>query len=310
MNRGGSLPPHLQVRMLRFTLLLVQLVVTLCSIIIAHPTGNMILSNGSLYWPYIDEISDKNHYACVMKWDKTNKPKVVLKSQFPASDFMLFDKSNQMFIIERRFVQTEDKFKIRLLKLSIDDTVSEVWGWIEDKWRVGEAGFYIDESNNLLFAKYPNMYKMDKDLNVSLIFESQNPIKKVRNVDSDKLLLFLGDEIWLTDVRFNLLKKWKTLIDTTVTDSFLGMNSVFDADYINEKLVYAYWGKRTFELIDSLQKREVLLQTNNPFIPHWVAIDNDVFYLFSSNLSMHGDTPRPYLIQYDKGIIKEIWSVN
>lgn len=51
--------------------------------------------------------------------EKGTQPKVLLQSAFPASDFMLSTKNDEIYIIERKFLETSDEFHVRILKLAL-----------------------------------------------------------------------------------------------------------------------------------------------------------------------------------------------
>tara|TARA_B100001245_G_C22816447_1_gene393040 strand:+ start:133 stop:432 length:300 start_codon:yes stop_codon:yes gene_type:complete len=98
------------------------------------------------------------------------------------------------------------------------------------------------------------------------------------------------------------------LLDDKVKDAPLNRNQIFDADYKNGKLLLAYWGKRSFELIDENGKQQTLLQHSEPFTPHWVAFWSSDKLLFSSRLVFDGSTPAPYLVLYkNENDIKAVW---
>ncbi|WP_299550858.1 hypothetical protein [Seonamhaeicola sp.] len=87
----------------KYILLIVALLHQLT--LLAHPTGNMIVVGDTVMWPYIDPIDNMQHHACIMSWRKGTKPGIILKSEFSASNFMLSNNSNVIYIIKRNYVK-------------------------------------------------------------------------------------------------------------------------------------------------------------------------------------------------------------
>ena len=107
-----------------------------------------------------------------------------------------------------------------------------------------------------------------------------------------------------------ILKEWHKLIDNNIENAPLNRNQLFDADYKNGKLLFAYWGKRSFELIDEKDNHQIILKQTEPFTPHWVAFLDNKMLLFSSKLIFDGSTPKPHLVLLKETDYKEIlWKV-
>jgi len=83
----------------------------LTSFAFAHPTGNMVAVGESVFWSYINPINDPNHYACVMIWTKGSQPIVFFQSEYAASDFMLYNNQEEIYLIERKFPRLQTSFK-------------------------------------------------------------------------------------------------------------------------------------------------------------------------------------------------------
>lgn len=112
----------------------------------------MITLGEHVLWSYINPINDPTHYACVMIWKKGTQPKVLLQSAFPASDFMLSTKNDEIYIIERKFLETSDEFHVRILKTSIGKEPTVIWDWFKDEYRIGEGGFFMKSDTHLVFG--------------------------------------------------------------------------------------------------------------------------------------------------------------
>lgn len=281
----------------------------LCFTTLAHPTGNMICHGESILWPYIYPIDDPNHHACVMIWTKSEEAKVYLKSEFAGSDFMLYSNQKEIYLIERRFIQEKLEFQVRILKTQLNKEAEVIWNWFTDTHRIGEGGFFMLSDEEIVFAKYPRIYRLKKgEKDPSPYFNFLHPIVKIRAVEDQQILLLADSACYLVQQNGKLIKKWDNLIDLKVKEAPLNRNQVFDADYYQGALLIAYWGRRTFDLIDTEGNRTVLLQENAPFTPHWVAFWKAKKLLFSSQLIFNGSTPKPFLSLFNEGNqLEVIW---
>lgn len=275
----------------------------------AHPTGNMITVGDNALWSYINPINDPNHKACIMIWNKNSKPKIFIQSEYSASDFMLYNNHNEIYIIERRYLQTTQDFEIRVLKTTIDTKPKVIWNWFKDKWRIGEGGFFMLSDSKMVFGKYPEIYSIKKGEIPIKYFEFDQPIKRIRAIENNRILLLGNNDCYLTQQNGIILKQWNELADNQVKNAPLNRNQIFDADYKNGKLLLAYWGKRSFELIDETGEQQNILQQSEPLTPHWVAFLGNEKLMFSSKLVFNGSTPKPYLISLKgKNDKKVIWN--
>jgi len=277
--------------------------------LIAHPAGNLIVVGDQVLWSYVYPTEDKGHYACVMIWDKQSqsKPKPFIVSEFTASDFMLYAKDNIIYIIERRYLQSSEKYRFRILKYSNLEQPIEIWPWTDDKMRIGEGGFRMNSDDEIVFARYPNIYILKKGNQQKTYFDFAESIKRIRAIDEKTLLLISDDQCWLTNNSGKVLQKWSDLTENIKGEIALNRNMVFDADWQKGELLIAYWGKRSFEIIDKNGKRKTIKQYTKPWVPHWVAFDGDQKYLFSSKMEFNGNNPEPELLLFDNKV-STVWT--
>ncbi|MDO5981795.1 hypothetical protein [Flavivirga spongiicola] len=266
--------------------------------VFAHPGGNMIVVGKYVLWSYVSPINDTDHHACVMIWDPNSDPEILLKSEFPASDYMFSSNGDHIYIIEQRYLEKTDKFEIRILKTQIGEKLSEIWGWFEDKWRIGDGGFFMNSDQEIIFGRYPNIYSLKKGQNSKKYFKFDVPIKRIRAINNNQILLLGDSSCWLTDQTGKIIKEWTHLIDLQISDAPINRNQIFDADFKNGELLLAYWGKRSFDILNNDGTRKTIIQLKKPFVPHWVAYYGNEKLLFSSKLVFNGAMPKPNLILY------------
>jgi hypothetical protein len=209
---------------------------------------------------------------------------------------MLYNNHNEIYIIERRYLQTTQDFEVRVLKTTIDTKPKVIWNWFKDEWRIGEGGFFMLSDSKMVFGKYPEIYSIKKGENPIKYFEFDHPIKRIRATENNRILLLSNNDCYLTQQNGIILKHWNKLTDNEVKNAPLNRNQIFDADYKNGKLLLAYWGKRSFELIDETGEQQNIVQQSEPLTPHWVAFLGNEKLLFSSKLIFNGSTPKPYLV--------------
>lgn len=283
---------------IKFNLLLYFVIIITSFQARAHPGGNMIIVGKHVLWSYVSPINDIGHQACVMIWSPGSKPEIILKSKYVASDYMLFSNGNDIFIIEQRYIQVTNKYEIRILKTEIDGEPFEIWGWFEDKWRIGDGGFFMKSDKEIIFGRYPSVYRLKKGQTPVEYLEFNFLIKKIRAVDNNQVLLLNDNSCYLIDQEGKIIKEWTNITDSNVDNISLNRNQIFDADFKNEELLVAYWGKRSFDLYRRDGSRKTLMQMQAPFVPHWVAFYENKELLFSSKLVFTGETPKPNLILY------------
>lgn len=291
------------------TIILTALMLIQSLPVFAHPTGNMITSGDHVLWSYINPIDDSSHKACVMIWNKNSEPRIFIQSEYPASDYMLYSNQNEIYIVERRHLQAAQVFEVRVLKTTVGTKPKVIWNWFQDEWRIGEGGFFMRSDNQMVFGKYPEIYSLKKGEKPLIFFEFNPPIKAIRAVENNHILLLGDNSCYLTEQNGTILNQWHKLIDNGVKNAPLNRNQIFNADYKNGKLLLAYWGKRSFELVDETGVQKTILQQTNPLTPHWVAFLGIEKLLFSSKLIFDGSTPKPYLVILDeKNDKKIIWN--
>ena len=276
--------------------LLGTVLIFLTSFAVAHPTGNIITIGDHVLWSYINPINDTNHYACVMIWSKDSEPKVFIQSEYASSDFMLYNTQNEIYIIERKYLQSSDEFQTRVLKSTIDNKPRVIWDWFQDDYRIGEGGFFMLSDNQMVFGKYPEIFSLKKGELPTKYFDFAHPINRIREVENNQILLLGDSSCHLVQQNGTILKQWNELIDPNVENAPMNRNAIFDADYSNGELLLSYWGNRSFDLINASGKRQIILQQTEPLTPHWVAFWHKEKFLFSSKLIFDGSTPKPYLI--------------
>ncbi|AKA34198.1 hypothetical protein [Flagellimonas lutaonensis] len=277
----------------------------------AHPTGNMITVGEFVLWPYVDPVDDLAHHACVMVWHPDRSPKVLLKSEHAASDFMLYNRGETVYAIERRHIGQTQKFEVRILKFRIGESPNIIWDWFEDRWRIGEGGFMMPSDDEIVFGKYPGIYSLKRQAKPAPYFEFGSPINRIRAVQGNNLLLLGEDDCWLVDSDGNIIKQWNDLLLNEVAQAPLGRNQVFDADYKDGELLLAYWGNRSYVVMADTGGSEELLKQANPLVPHWVAHYGEGKLLFSSKLVFDGSNPKPQLRLYKtKNVVEDVWIAN
>ncbi|MFZ1705861.1 MAG: hypothetical protein WAT79_16060 [Saprospiraceae bacterium] len=286
-----------------------SLLILLTSYAVAHPTGNMVAFGENVLWSYINPINDPNHFACVMIWTEGSQPKVYIQSEYAASDFMLYNNQNELYIIERRFLEASDEFQVRVLKSTIGEEPRVIWDWFKDNYRIGEGGFFMLSDNQMVFSKYPEIYSLKKGKQPTKYFEFEHPMTRIRAVEYNQILLLGDNACYLVQQNGKILGQWNDLIDQKVENPPMNRNQVFDADYSNGELLLSYWGRRSFDLFDANRKRQIILQQSAPLTPHWVAFRNKEKLLFSSKLVFDGSTPKPHLVLLnDKNQTRVVWN--
>jgi len=291
------------------TIVISVLVALLCSIQSrAHPSGNIAFYDEVVYWPYVDPIDDPDHHACVMRYDFKGEPEVFFHSEHPASDFFLFAGEGALYLIERRFRNATDQHEFRFLKSQNGGVPIIIRDWQVDEWRIGEGGFRVMPDETIVFGRYPEVYEMDEEGEVSRKFNLDYSVSGMKYIEGEGYLLMVEEGCKLVDESGTTLKVWSGLISESVSDPPLNRNAIFGADYYNGNLLYAYWGGRYFGLIEKGDRKSLLREANPSHAPHWVAICHKGYLIFSSSI-LAGRNPHPdfRLIGFD-GSERVIWS--
>ena len=271
-----------------------------------HPTGNMISFGEYVLWPYIDPIDDPGHHACVMKWSIGSEPEIIHRSDYEASDFILYSNGSVIYILERVFSQTKQRHQFRILQMGADFNAIVIWDWRDDI-RPGEGGFYMITDDEMVYVEYPDVFYLHKDEPPVLCFEFNEKVKSLKKVDSDLLLLLGEEHCWLTDESGNMLQEWKSIKERNVVDAPLHLNMIFDVDYERGNILIANWGNRTFDLIDNKKMKSSIQHLKSPLAPHWVLFHQGKLMLFASRLLDGGSPPLPSLWMYDSNELIPIW---
>ncbi|MCZ4407236.1 hypothetical protein O3Q51_00340 [Cryomorphaceae bacterium 1068] len=289
---------------LYLSLLLISLLAK-TSPLVAHPTGNIALYKGDIYWPYVHPIDNKEHHSCVMVHDESGQTRVFFTSDYSASDFMLYADRDLLYLLERRFIRSANKFEFRILRYQEGGEVELWWDWAEDKWHVGEGGFSVESEHSIVFVRYPEIYRMGKNQSVEKHFKTEEEVSRMKRIPSVGFILNTETGCLLVNENGEILSKWEHLIQEEIDDPPLGRNTLFAADYNDGNLIYAYWGKRTFERIDPTGEKSILLSIREPFAPHWIAFCEKGYLLFSSSI-LAGKNPRPQFFLITPGGEKTI----
>ncbi|MEJ2006157.1 MAG: hypothetical protein P8X57_14605, partial [Cyclobacteriaceae bacterium] len=179
--------------------------------------------------------------------------------------------------------------------------------WFNSQLRIGDGGFFMANHSEIIFGRYPDVYRLKRGGSPEKFFEFSAPVRKIRHINEDRLLLIGEENCWLTDTKGEIIQVWNDVIYDGAKNTPLNRNIIFDADYKNGQLLLANWGNRSFDAISDSKTRQ-LLKLDPPLVPHWVAYFGDSVLLFSSYIDMHGTSPRPFLILQDsQGREKTIW---
>jgi len=272
----------------------------------AHPQGNMVVFDDCVFWTFVSEESN-DHHAEIMRWNKKTAPTPFLTSDFGASDFFLQATKNQLFIIESRYLATKEKHAFRVLKYDATEQITELWPWQESNWNVGSNGFFMPSEEELVYLKYPRLYKITKGQPPQEFRSFEAPIQRIRKLSSGDLLVLMEKKCLLLNAEYERIKIWEDYLQPAISNAPLQRNTVFDMDYKNGDLLLAYWGGRQFKTISKDGQQSVLHQIEPPYTASLVAFDEEELFLFS--LSVQPPDPiRPRLWQFKKEAVREIWA--
>lgn len=133
-------------------------------------------------------------------------------------------------------------------------------------WRIGEGGFFMLSDNQMVFGKYPEIYRLKKG-RASTCFKLDQAIKRIRAVENNNILILTENDCYLTQQNGVILEHWPKLTEDEVEEAPLNRNQIFDADFHNGTLLLAYWGKRSFELVEKSKKKKTSTNKQH-FLPH------------------------------------------
>ncbi|MFV1884508.1 MAG: hypothetical protein ACMZ7B_08475 [Balneola sp.] len=274
--------------------------------VIAHPGGNMISVNGLLIWQYVYPPDARSHYSSVFMWDRIHGVRELMRSEFNSSDFHFYAIGDTVYYAEFSDVTNGSRF--RLLKGLAGEVPVEIWGW-QDALEFGSAGgFYIADETEIIFAKYPSLYSINKAGNISLVHEFEEPVSGVTMTEAG-LLVNSPTEVRLVDEDYSILKTWNNLINPDQENlPFMG-NRIFSADYNGKELLVAYWGGRSFFKINEQGKKETLLELPDTYTAHWAVLDDEEYFLFGSQINPP-DPIKPLLYYHYKGENAVLWGDN
>ncbi|MBU1310075.1 MAG: hypothetical protein KKE30_11160 [Gammaproteobacteria bacterium] len=275
---------------------------------LAHPTGSMVVIDGTVLWSYVCPVGSPDHRGCVMSWDEEMGARPWLISSFAASDWMMAPAADgKVYLVERYFDHARQTNRTRLLIASVGATPEELLPWFDDPHRFGEAGFAAIAGGRFLFARYPNLYLLNENGSASKWLEWPVAVFGVRQVQGGLLLIRGESEAWLTTQDGRILTGWSKLLqELTSEPPFMG-NRVFDADYEDGSLWIAYWGKRRFEVIRE-GARTVVKSFDKPWLPHAVAADGGAVFMLASTIAAGDDQGiRPNLWRMKNNALELLW---
>ncbi len=251
--------------------------------IYSHPSSSMIYFDDSLYWVYISPINDVNHKAAIMKWNEEEGISIYLVSEFEASDFTLSKGRAEGFdIIESYYDGGE--YYVRLLRFSNESKATEILPWFTSRERIGEHGFFVDDFGQIIFCKYPQVYVREANGTFNKWKDFEFDIHSVAYEGSNRFLVRGESKVELIDANGNTIFQWDNLLKENIENLPFRGNIIYDADFENEKLLLAYWGNRSFDIIEN-GKRHSLKRLTHPYIPHSALINGEEYFLLASTIA-------------------------
>ena len=175
-----------------------------------------------------------------MIWDKKNEPIPFRISEFEASDWMMYAGEDYLYLLERRYIGSKNLYQARVFKTNLKSQPVEIWPWFDDHWRVGEGGFIMTSDEEMIFCTYPAMYIFEKNDTPQITTLWESPIKKIRSLPGDQLLLISDSTTWYLDSEMNVIHSWEDLLMELNEAPPLNRNQIFDMDYYNGDLLIAY----------------------------------------------------------------------
>ena len=285
----------------------------------AHPLGDMLSYKDKLLWVYVCPIKSASHQACIMQMDAEGNISEWKKSVHAGSDWMLSKATKgELYLIERYYDHAKESHLGQLYKLGKDNQLETLIPWYQDHHRVGESGFAILDSGDLLFASRNKLYIRNTDGTKSpwpsgsnLSINNGQKIQRLRLLSNGNILIIQERDIAIFDQNGKEVRRWQNLIQPLEGPKPLLGNRIVDADFEAGNLYLAYWGNRRLELINQLGQRKVIKQydVEGPWLPHATAYHNGRAYFLSSHLQ--GSTPReiyPELFSFNNQKLRLEWN--
>ena len=161
--------------------------------VFGHPGGNLLVVGDQVLWSYVDPIDSTDHMACVMIKRRSDRPEILLRSEHAASDFFLSSTAKNVFIIERYYIQQDDSYKMRVFEMPPGENPKVIWDWQSDTHRIGEAGFFMPDTERIVFVKYPSVWEVSRnELPVRLSISDFKFVRIRALKDGNKLLILIN----------------------------------------------------------------------------------------------------------------------
>ena len=266
--------------LIKAVLKMLILVTITTSSLLAHPGGNMVVSNGIVTFQYVYPPSSQSHKSSVFIWDRIQGVRRLITSEFNSSDFSFCTKGDSVYYVESRD-ETRGQGYFRVLKGRAGEVPTEIWPWQSDSLEAGYYGFDMPNDSTMIFAKYPAVYTISKSGVTQKMDIGYQEVNFLKKVDAG-FLIKSGSKVILLNEEWTIVKQWSDLIDEKVTDTpFMG-NIIFHVDYDEGELLVAYWGGREFYTLSDDGERKSLVTLDGNQAAHWVAMEGGTYYLFGS----------------------------
>lgn len=292
--------------MMRKNIYTILIIIFIAAEVYSHPSSSMMFFDGSLYWVYISPVDDVNHKAAIMKWNKNDGVSTFIVSEFSASDFSLSKSDDGGFYILESYFSGEE-YRARLLHFTVDAGIRESILWFTSPERTAQHGFFVDESGRIVYCHFPNVYLREADGTLAKWENFDFEIHSLTSESNDQYLLRGESKVELIDKNGNVIFNWYDLLKEDIDDPPFGGNMIYDADYENGKLILAYWGDRSFDLIEN-GKRFSLKRLMHPYIPHAALINGEEYFLLASTIAPgEYNKINPVLWKYSDGNTELLW---
>ncbi|TNE70675.1 hypothetical protein EP331_11575 [bacterium] len=264
----------------------------------AHPQGDLVVFNNQPFWTFVHPLEDSGHYAALFTIDKgTNEVVPIFVSTYSGSDVFCYANNEAFYFLETYRDGNEAKRQFVLYKMDTTLAVIKLYGGEVERFNIGSNGFYVDEEEQLVCAKYPNIYKL-KNNELELLYTHSYEINGLRKLKNNQILISDGVQITLLSEDFKTIKVWKSLLEEHPENAPLGMNKIFDYDYDleNHSLVVADWGSRKFKEVSQNGDVHQIEQLDMHYAAHLVCYGENELYLMGLSTDI-GVMIRPILIR-------------